>query len=188
MRVPFAQNRIEDFAEFARADFDLAACALRFEGDARRMLLDFKFNRHLWMRVDFVDWLEAVARIRYDVAAIDCVVPVPTGMFHRLDRGFDACAMLARPLARRLDRPCLTNVMRRCGRPARQSSLGEEERVANVRGTIATARPGLIRGRTVLVVDDVLTTGSTLSECASMLKAAGAWRVWGLTLARSVRD
>jgi len=178
----------EDCAGPNRPAFDRAASALRFENDARRMLLDFKFNRRFWLRDDFADWLEASVRARFDVAAIDCVVPVPTTLFHRMDRGYSPVDCVARQLAKRLARRYLPKALSRCGNPARQSSLTEEERRANVKDTVGVREPKRIRGRTVLVVDDILTTGATLSECARQLKLAGAWRVWCATLARAVRD
>jgi predicted amidophosphoribosyltransferase len=77
--------------------------------------------------------------------------------------------------------------VKRQGKFETQSSLTEEERIENVKGTFAVRRPELVRGRTILVVDDIMTTGATLGECAKTLKAAGASRVWSVTLARSVR-
>ena len=147
--------------------FEKAAGALRFEEDARRMVIDFKFNNHLWLRDDFTDWLEAAVSARLDVSAVDAVIPMPATVVHRLLRGYNQCDALAKNLARRIGRKYLANAVRRCGR---------------------VVRPGAVRGRTLLVVDDVLTTGSTLSECALALKADGAERVWCVTLAKSVID
>lgn len=178
----------EDCSGSGRPLFDRAASVFRFEEKARQMLLDFKFNRHLWLRDDFVDWLEAALRARFNYAAADLVLPMPTTLFHRLDRGYSQCAYLAKPLARRIDRPYRADILRRVGHPRRQSDLSERERRENAKNTFAVRHPELIRGRTVLVVDDVMTTGATLSECARTLKAAGAWRVWCITLARSIRD
>lgn len=178
----------EDCSGAGRPHFDRAASVFRFEGKARRMLLDFKFNRHLWLRDDFVDWLEAALRARFDGAAVDLVLPMPTTIFHRADRGYSQCAYLAKPLARRIDRLYQANILRRTGHPKRQSDLSEQERRENAKDTFAVRHPELVCGRTVLVVDDVMTTGATLSECARTLKAFGAWRVWCLTLARSIRD
>lgn len=170
-----------------RPAFDRAACAVRFEDKARDMILDFKFHRHLWLRDDFADWLEACARARFDLAAVDVVLPMPLTAFHRLDRGYNQCAYLARALARRLDRCVREDALARTGHPRRQAGLDEDARRANVKGTFAVRRPGRVRGRTVLVVDDVMTTGATLSECARALKASGAARVWCLAVARSIR-
>ncbi len=167
--------------------FDRAGCALRFEAEARRLILDYKFRRRLWLRDDLADWLDAAARARFAAAAIDLVLPMPATRRHRLDRGYNQCDYLARELAKRLDRRTSGSVLSRTGSPRRQSGLAEEERRANAAGTFAVRRPEFVRGRTVLVVDDIMTTGATLSECARALKAAGAWRVWCLALARSVR-
>ena len=168
--------------------FDRAAAALRFQGVVREMLLDFKFNGHVWLRDDFADWLEAAIRVRFDVTQVDVVVPMPSTLFHRWDRGYNPCDYLGAPLAERLDRRFDVGALARCGHPRRQSDLAVAERRANVKGTFAVRHPERIRGRTVLVIDDILTTGATLSECATTLKAAGAHRVWCAALARAVFD
>ena len=150
------------------------------------MILDFKFNRRLWLRDDFTDWLEAALVSRFPVVEIDAIVPMPATVFNRLDRGYSQCAILGGALARRIDRRCLRGAVRRKGSPSRQAGLSAEERRENAKDSFAVIRPELLCGRTLLVLDDVMTTGATLSECARALKAAGAWRVWCLALAQSV--
>lgn len=154
---------------------------------ARDLVLGFKFRRHLWLRDDLVDWMESALRARFDAAAVDMVLPMPATPWHRLDRGYNQCAYLAHPLARRIDRRYDGGILARTGLPRRQSSLTEQERRENAKGTFRVRHAEHVRGRTVLVVDDVMTTGATLSECARALKLAGAWRVWGLTVVRSIR-
>jgi len=170
-----------------RPSFDRAASALSFDMDAREMLNAFKFRHHHWLRNDLVDWLEAVTRARFKVNQIDLALPMPSTVLHRLDRGFNQCAYLGRALAKRLSKPYQGRVLRRKGNPKRQGGLEEEERRKNAIGTFAVRRPEVVCGRTVLVVDDIMTTGSTLSACAAELKAAGAVRVWCVTVARSLR-
>ena len=169
-----------------KPQFDRAAAALEFAGNARRIVLDYKFNGHFWMLDDFADWLEAAARSRFNVASIDAVLPMPATFRHRFDRGFNQCAYLARRVAQRLSRPCDENILRRSGSPRRQAGLSLDERWLNAVDTFAVQDRELVAGRTILVIDDVMTTGATLSECAKTLKSAGAWRVWALTLARAV--
>lgn len=166
--------------------FDRAASAVRFEGVAREMLLGYKFNSRLYLRADFADWIEGAVRARLDTAAIDVVLPMPLTTFHRMDRGYNQSGYLADELGRRFERKVRYDVLKRVGRPSRQAELHEDERRENVKGTIAVVNAQYVRGRTVLVVDDVMTTGSTLSECAKVLKEAGAGRVWCATLARSL--
>lgn len=167
--------------------FDRAASALQFDGEARDVLNGYKFREKLWMRDDLVDWLEAIVRVRFKVGEIDLVVPMPSTVWHLLDRGYNQCAYLAKSLAKRLEKPYGGHVLGRVGSPKRQGGLTEDERRANAEGTFSVRRPARVAGRTVLVVDDIMTTGSTLSACAAELKRAGAVRVWCATVARSLR-
>jgi len=209
MRLPFQPTRglcrrcgrdavgldVEFLCEDCRArcpHFDRAASALRFEGDARQMVNDFKFNNHYWLRTDFADWLEATARVRFRVNEIDAVIPMPATWQHRFLRGFNPCDYLASALARRLEKPLLRRAMRRVGNPARQGSLDADGRRANVVGTFAVAHQlhelaAKVPQGTVLVIDDIMTTGSTLSECAKQIKSETDLRVFALALARSIR-
>lgn len=171
-----------------RPAFDCAASAIRFEAEARQMVLDYKFNRHLWLREDFVDWMEAACRARFDLAAVDAILPMPLTRLHRIDRGYNQSAYLAKALAKRFDRRYLGGALKRQGNPSRQAGLDEAARRKNVEGTLKAVCPERLRGRTLLVVDDVMTTGATLSETAKVLKECGSWRIWCVTLARSVRD
>lgn len=170
-----------------KPSFDRVGSALVFDADSRRMINDFKFKGHFWMVPDFVDWMEAYARTRFKVEEIDVVVAMPSTIWHRFDRGYSQCAILAKGLAKRLGRPYASFVLRRKGSPQRQRGLSEEERRINVIGTFSVMRPGCVAGRKVLLVDDIMTTGSTLSECAAELKRAGASSVWCQTLARTLR-
>jgi ComF family protein len=167
--------------------FDRSVAALAFEFEARRMILDFKFRQHTYLASDFADWLEAVARARLPAEKIDLVAPVPMLFIRRLLRGYNQCDILASDLAKRLGKPFCGRLLRRIGSPRRQSELGEAERRENVKGTFSVGRGRDISGRTVLLVDDVITTGSTLSECARVLKAAGARRVFCAALASTQR-
>ena len=110
-----------------RPSFDRAASALSFEGDAREAMNAFKFRNHLWLRDDLVDWMEAVARARFKVGEIDVIVAMPSTLWHRLDRGYNQCAYLARALAKRLKKPYAPFVLRRKGNPKKQGRLPEEE-------------------------------------------------------------
>ena len=167
--------------------FDRAASAVRFEDAIRTMVLDYKFNGHLWLKEDFTDWMEAALRARFDVNAVDMVVPMPLSLEHRIDRGYNQCTYLAEGLAGRIGRDFVSGVLASKGGRLRQSGLGEEARRENARDKFYVRDSSLVEGRTVLVVDDIMTTGATLSDCARALKASGAWRVWCVTLAKSIR-
>lgn len=167
--------------------FDRAASCVTFDELPRQMILDYKFNRALHLVADFTDWLEATASVRFDVSAIDLVIPMPITCFHRWNRGYNQTSYLADELAKRIDRRCDPRQFCRVGNPKRQGGLDEDARRENVRGTFAAPHPEGVRGRTILLIDDIMTTGATFSEAAETLKVAGATRVWCLSLARSVR-
>lgn len=169
-----------------RPAFDRAASAMRMDGEARHMVNAFKYHAHFWLRDDLVDLMEASVRARLPVGEIDLVLAMPSTARHLWLRGYNPARELTKPLARRLGVPAPAFVVRRVGSPRRQAGLSEEERRANAVGTFAVTRPKAVAGRTVLVVDDVMTTGSTLSECAAELKRAGAARVWCASAVRSL--
>lgn len=166
--------------------FDRVGSVLKFDNEAREMINGFKFRQRLHLRNDFTDWMEALARSRFNVNEIDVVSSVPIGFWRRIDRGYNQCDILARALSNRLNKPYLPRLLKRVGSSRRQSELNEEERRKNIIGAFAVRKADPIRGKTVLIVDDIMTTGSTLSEIASILKASGANRVWAITLARSI--
>ena len=171
-----------DDCRIHKPHFDRAVCALRFEGDARELINRFKFRERIYLRDDFVDFLEAAAMARFRLDKIGYVVPMPSVKVRRWLRGYNLCKYLASSLAKRLGKPCL-DILRRTGTPARQGGLSEDERRVNVIGTFAAKRCSGVP----LLVDDVMTTGSTLSEAARTLKATGAESVCCIALARSIR-
>jgi ComF family protein len=110
------------------------------------------------------------------------LVPVPLGHARERERGFNQAALVAERLAAGLRLPVRPGWLARVRATAPQSDLGAAERRANVRGAFAAAPA--VAGRSVIVVDDVLTTGATAAECTRALRAAGAARVGVLAVAR----
>jgi len=110
---------------------------------------------------------------------IDIVVPVPLHWRRRRQRGFNQ----AEALARTLGMPW-RNALRRTRRTPSQTELPAAQRHRNVREAFALRRRAAVSGRSILLVDDVATTGATLEACAEVLRAAGAREVRALTVAR----
>ena len=168
-----------------RPPFDLARSALDYSGAVRDLLQDFKYNGHIWLTRDFGDILEACARACFDTAKIDVVAPVPLYPAKFVLRSYNQAGLLADELASRLGVEYEGGLLSRLRDTPTQTHLGAGGRHGNIRAAFGVAAPELVEGRTVMVVDDVMTTGSTLGEIARILKKAGAWRVWCLTLARA---
>lgn len=114
----------------------------------------------------------------------DMLVPVPLGRRRKRERGYNQVAMIAIPLALGLGLSYAPGVLKRQKETCSQVGLNREERRENVRGAFrANARA---RGKTILIMDDVSTTGSTLSAAAEALYQSGAAEVYALTVARAL--
>ena len=164
--------------------FEMARTAAPFRGGVRAAMHAFKYKRATWLCDDLVDLLEGVTRTYFDVKAIDLVLPIPLHSSRERQRSYNQSALLAKGLGRRLGLMCHPSMMVRTRPTATQTRLGVSERRKNIRDAFSVAHPEWVAGRTVLVVDDVMTTGATLSEAAKVVLAAGAWRVWALAVAR----
>jgi ComF family protein len=128
-------------------------------------------------------WAEQLRAQLLDLGA-DAVVPVPLHWRRRWERGYNQSAALARGLAGRLRLPLHPAWLRRIRYTPPQTSQTPAQRRENVRGVFQTRRRVRLHGRTILLVDDVMTTGATASECARALRAAGAVRVVVAVLTR----
>jgi len=117
--------------------------------------------------------------------APDLVVPVPLHGTRLVERGFNQAALLAAPIARDLRASLAPRALVRTRDTPQQSALDRRRRLVNVRRAFAVRDARLISGKRVLLVDDVRTTGATLSACEEALRAAGAREVRGLVLAVS---
>jgi ComF family protein len=120
-----------------------------------------------------------------EVAAADCIVPVPLAPLRYTVRGFNQALELARPLAAVLGRPLVTSGLRRRWWHRPQSSLRATARARNVRDAFCVTAD--FTGRAILVVDDVVTTGATLAALARALRRRGAADVWGIAIAATPR-
>jgi ComF family protein len=110
-------------------------------------------------------------------------VPVPLHWTRRLERGFNQADLLARGIARALDRPVEGSLLRRVRRGPRQLGLSRRERRRVLRGVFAAAPAA--RGRRILLIDDVVTTGATLEAGALALRRAGARSVVAFAICRT---
>jgi ComF family protein len=120
------------------------------------------------------------------------VVPVPLHVAKLRQRGFNQSELIARaalksPALTTVSWPLHTGVLERSRATESQTGLTRHQRRENIRGAFRVNDSGIVAGRTVLLVDDVFTTGTTVSECARVLRKAGAVQVWVATVARVLR-
>lgn len=160
--------------------------ALDYKEDVEELVKTFKYKRGLWLTEDLADLLEGAVRANLAAADVDVVMPVPLFARRFRTRGYNQAAVLAEALAKRLGRRYDARTLVRVRDTPKQAWLSGAERRTNVKDAFGVRRADWVRGRTVLLVDDVTTTGATLGACAEPLVAAGAVQVWCATVARAV--
>jgi ComF family protein len=160
--------------------FDATSAVFRYAFPVEHIVQGLKY-RH---RLPLAGWLaEALAR-RLDATGVDCIIPLPLSAQRMKERGFNQAQELARPLARHFGLPLLAEASLRVADSAPQASLPWKERQANIRQAFECRVD--LAGKTIAVVDDVMTTGATLNEFARMLKLHGARRVENWVAARTL--
>ena len=152
-----------------------------FDGAVRDMVHNLKYRN---LRASSSDLGRLVSGyLEANPVPADVLVPVPLRKRAERARGYNQSQLLAREVSKRTGIPMETNLLHRTRNTPPQVSMDSyEERRENISGAFECRRD--VGGRSVVVVDDVVTTGSTVSACASALKAAGAASVWALAIAR----
>ena len=116
---------------------------------------------------------------------VEALIPVPLHPKRKRERGFNQARVLAKELSRLKGLPLEDLVLRKMKNVPPQTSLERDERMKSVRGVYAVSKREKIQGKTILLVDDVYTTGSTLKECSRELLNAGAKEVRAITIAQA---
>ena len=158
-----------------------------YEEKIRDAVLRFKFHGMREYAGQFAVWMVVWIRDHLD-GSYDLISWVPCSRRRRWTRGFDQAELLARALGRELKVPVVCT-LRKIKHNPKQSVLPDAaRRRANVLGVYAAVRPEEFRGKRILVVDDVLTTGSTLSECGKVLRMAGSGELVCAAIAAARRE
>ena len=169
-----------------RPAFDEARAALAYEGASRDLIHAFKYRNKTHLRRPLA--LMTIERLAEFICSRrpDLVMPVPLHRKKLSDRGFNQAVLVGELLSRHFRVPLERHNLRRIRWTEPQINLAAAVRRANVRGAFSVHDPDRVSGRRIMLVDDVLTTGSTVEECARTLRAAGAARVTVVTVARAL--
>lgn len=188
--LPFEGDLTTPFECSNCREMDLHFCQARSAVAARGMVLEiihlYKYQRALWFEPFLAGLLidRAAAVLREE--NWDMIVPVPLHGLKQNEREFNQAERLAVCLSRASQIPLHARLMNRVEPTRTQTQLSRAERAANVRRAFAVRHNGPLKGRSVVVVDDVLTTGATTSACAKALLDAGASKVCAWTVARGL--
>ncbi len=171
-----------------KSGFSLSRSAVKYNDMSRELILAYKHADKLHLVETFVPWLEKAGEEFIKDAQF--LIPVPLHRLRLLLRRYNQSALLALGLSDKVGVPALPMAMDRVRATASQGHLSARERLKNVKNAfrVNPKYKDRIRGKTVILIDDVYTTGATVKECSRELLKSGAAKVHVLTLARVVRE
>ncbi len=161
-------------------------CAFRYAFPVQQMITGFKFEAQFFYLPPLLAALHQSVQTAYQEEALpDVLMAVPLHRKRQHQRGFNQAHIMARYLQKKLDRPLLSNVVLRQFNTPAQALLSAEERHHNLQAAFVIKTPQRIQQQHVAIIDDVITTGSTVEQLAQLLLSAGARRVDAWSLARA---
>lgn len=159
---------------------------LLYEKPVTYLIKNFKYNNKQYLSQPLGNFL--VQTYILNNLNCDIVLPVPLHEKRLKQRGFNQSELLANQLGQKLNLPVTNEILKRVKNTKTQTNLTKQERQQNVKNAFKVFHRGIIKNKTVLLIDDVYTTGSTLNECAKVLLKAGAKEVYCLTLAHTLNE
>lgn len=163
--------------------FTQIASAFNYEGPAASLVKQLKYFNQMYLAKGMAGWLVAQF-VRLEWPIPDAVVPVPISFIHYLERGYNQSALLAEEMGRLLKRP-VWDILRRQNGDFKQASLDLEDRKKLERRSFKMKSGYSIKNKTLLILDDVMTTGSTLQSCGEILQSEGVEALYALTFCRT---
>ena len=163
--------------------FDTVTPITHFDGVTKALIHKFKYAKLRFLCQTLNEIATTRPHLKTIVQEVDIIVPVPLHWIKKFHRGFNQSELLSRGIQNHFSKPVSVRNLCRIRNTVSQTYLSKTKRRENVHNAFKVKRPGLFAGKSILLVDDVLTTGVTASECARKLKEAGAERVHLFVLA-----
>ena len=149
----------------------------------------FKYQRALALADTFASILESLIKEHKMWREADLLIPVPLHKIKLRERSFNQSEEVAKALSIKVSIPCDSKVLfRRVNTVSQTQMSGAQERIKNMSGVFAVRKNNILNGKTIILVDDLITTGSTANACARVLKEHGAKKVLVLTVGRPFFD
>ena len=166
--------------------YDRAISPFVYKDTIAMLIQDFKYNNKKYLAKTLASFMSE--KFKTEKLYVDIIVPVPLCEKRLKLRGFNQSALLANEISYTLNVPAYENAVVRVKETLQQTKLNIMERQSNLKDAFVVKKKKMVKGKSVLLIDDVYTTGATSTECARMLKLAGASAVYVLTVAHTVKD
>ena len=179
-------NRIAKFKvnKYLDKSFRKHLYVFKYEGIIKEKLTDFKFNEKSYVYKSFVNFALKNKKFCRFLKSYDIIIPVPIHRNRKIIRGYNQSGLIARKIASSCNILYKNNILIKKINNKPQSTKNKEERIQNVIGAYSVRNTQEILNKKVLILDDIYTTGSTLNECAKILKENGAKCADVITIAK----
>ena len=156
----------------------------KYEGQIRKLILDYKFNEKSYLYLTFVNFLLKNKKIFENIKNYDTIIPVPISKKRKKTRGYNQSLLIARKIAELTDLELMNNCLVKIKNIIEQSKLNKEDRIQNIQGVYELKSKQLIENKKIILIDDIYTTGSTVNECSKILKQGNPKKIGILVLAK----
>lgn len=156
----------------------------KYEGQVRKLILDYKFNEKSYIYFAFVNFLLKNEKLFENIKSYDTIIPVPISKKRFKNRGYNQSYLIANEIAKQTKLELMNNCLIKTKNIVEQSKLNKEDREKNIKGVYKLQNSQLIENKKVLLVDDIYTTGSTVNECSKMLRQGNPNEIGILVLAK----
>jgi ComF family protein len=170
-----------------RRYFTMARAFGLYQGSLQEAIHRWKYEGKTYLNPFFGKWMAEGFYRYWDADLFGLLIPVPLHKQRLRERGFNQALLLAKELSHRTGIPYLKRVLQKRRPTIPQANLSGKEREKGVRGVFLVIGREKVEGKSILLVDDVYTTGATVNECSKVLMAAGAERVDVFTLAHAIK-
>lgn len=184
------RNKLEELAicnihNYSHQNFTRHLYLFAYKGIIREKIIEYKFSNKAYLNEMFVNFMIKNKKICGFLKKYDIMIPVPISKKRKQKRGYNQSQLIAKKLGKELKNlKLVTNVLQKQKDILPQSTLSQEERKKNVKNAYKIQNEQIIKNKTIILLDDVFTTGSTVEECSRMLKLAGARQVDVITIAK----
>ena len=184
MILKYKLNTIKDYRQDKTKYFDFCFCALKYKSIIRDKIIAYKFGEKAYLYKTFTKIIINNKKICRFLKLYDIIIPVPMFKSKQSVRGYNQSLLVAREISKQVGIKYLKDTLIKIKDTKIQSTLDKTSRLNNVKNAFRVQKKDIIKGKKIILLDDIYTTGSTVNECCKKLKQAGAKEILVITIAR----
>ena len=186
--IPKNSDRLCVNCKLRKVYFNQSISRYIYDGCIKSAIRNMKFRNQKWIANEFGDMLLKTVREKYDDISFDIIICIPLSNSKMYERGFNQTREIADEISKGINVPIAEKILYKKDNVKTQSGLSAKERIENVKNAYFIKHPERVCDKTILLIDDVFTTGATVNECSKILKKAGALAVYVATVATTSRN